>query len=80
MLRDEFKDFANEFPTVFGMVIGEGVFMINSFLKYIEYRRSRPVVYTKEEDSIDDLVFYPLAAWKEMHPHYDNRLYHEFKD
>lgn len=45
--------------------------MSEPFRKFIEFRKTQPRVYTKEEDSLRDLCRYPLLLWKHLNPHYN---------
>ncbi len=53
--------------------------MSEPFRKFIEFRKTQPRVYTKEEDSLRDLCRYPLLLWKHLNPHYNQEEYLAFK-
>jgi hypothetical protein len=71
LLKEEFKEFCEEFPSVYSSITRFGVFHTEPFKKYLQFRSKQPPVYTKEEDSIRDLMRYPLLLWKYQNGHYD---------
>lgn len=79
MLKEEFKDFAVEFPSVFSSITQFQIFYTEPFKKYLLFRSKQKPVYTKEEDSIRDLTKYPLLLWKHMNPHYNQSDYLSYK-
>jgi len=78
-IKEEFKDFSVEFPSVFSSIIQFNTFYTDPFKKYLEFRSKQKPVYTQEEDSIRDLMRYPLLLWKYQHPHYDQSEYLAYK-
>ena len=54
-------------------------FYTKPFIKYLEFKRKQPLVYTDTDKCVKDLCYYPLQVFKHLNNHYDESQYKDFK-